>query len=639
MLIPADLQVEETRILETIRRAESVGLYETKRRRKDGTSVEVSLSISPLKNARGEIVGASKIARDITARKLAEGRLHESEKQLRQTIMNVAVPTLLYADDDTILLVNQAWTDITGYRIADIPSISDWTQKAYGERKALAKEYIDALFETETRLDNGEWNVTTATGETRVWHFSSTPLGREPGGRRLMVSTAIDITRRKQMEQELQTTNHQLLSSSEELKRQNEELRVMAEELRQNTDQLEARVAQRTSQLRALAADLTQTEERERRRIAQLLHDGLQQLLVGATVHLEILRKQKDPRSRLETLQRVEQLIQESNDVARDLSHELSPIALQQGNLAGALKWLAGWMDRNHRLTVRIEGEAIAAPVEDSVKVMLFQSVRELLLNVVKHAGVKRARVRMTETREGQLEILVNDQGKGFDAERTTAGGETSSGLGLFSIRERLHLLGGRMEVQSASGRGSQFRLLAPLQKPAQSNAAPKAPLPAPRAKARPSSAKIARAGQSRIRVVLADDHKVMRDGLTALLAQQSGIEVVGVASNGQEVIKQASKLQPDLVIMNINMPRMNGIQATQEITAAWPGIKVIGLTMHADTLRREAMLKAGAVDCLSKSSLSRDLIKTIHAAVTSATTRSDKRFAKKPVRARAGQV
>lgn len=110
----------------------------------------------------------------------------------------------------------------------------------------------------------------------------------------------------------------------------------------------------------------------------------------------------------------------------------------------------------------------------------------------------------------------MSDKGKGFVAVRAGTCQATSAGLGLFSIRERLHLLGGRMEVQSASGRGSQFWLLAPLQKPPPSNAAPKPPLPAPRAEARPSAASVARPSPSLIRVALADNHPVMRDGLVA---------------------------------------------------------------------------------------------------------------------------
>jgi len=140
---------------------------------------------------------------DITVRKRAEQKLQEAEKQFRQTVMNVSTPTLLFAEDGAILLVNQAWTDITGYRIEDIPTISLWTQKAYGDAKGVANDYIDALFDAETRMDDGEWTVTTATGKKRIWHFSSTPMGREPGGRRLIVSTAVDITERKRAALEL----------------------------------------------------------------------------------------------------------------------------------------------------------------------------------------------------------------------------------------------------------------------------------------------------------------------------------------------------------------------------------------------------------------------------------------------------
>ena len=862
MLMPADLRVEETRILESIRRGETVQHYETTRRRKDGTPVEVSLTVSPLKNARGEIVGAAKIAFDITARKQAEDRLRAGEAEFRAAFEQSAVGMgQACAKTGRIIRANAKFCELTGYSAEELAEMTpadlnfaedrDADAKAIGQllrgevafyeaekrcvrkdggiiwihvnatllrdadgrpERTMAviqditerKEAIEALRASEefsrtilqsspdcVKVLDGEgrlqfmntngmcameiddfapflnqpwWNLWGAENTETIKNAVATALqsgtahfqalcptakgtikwwdvvvglvaGSNP---KRIVSISRDITERQQAEEKLRASEERFRAAvsavsgivwtnnaegemageqpvwgaftgqrkedyqgygwsravhpedaqptieawnlavaekrtfefEHRVRRHDGQWRVcsiravpvldskgrirewvgvhtditkrkqMEQELQMNNLHLEARVMDRTARLRSLAGELTQAEERERRRIAHILHDELQQLLVGATVHLEIMRKQKDPRSRLEALRRVEQLIQESNDVARGLSHELSPVALQHGNLAGALKWLAGWMDQNHRLTVRVEAEAVAASVEDSVKVLLFQSVRELLFNVVKHAGVKRAQVRMTETREGQLEILVSDLGKGFDAARTTTGGETSAGLGLFSIRERLHLLGGRMEVQSASGRGSRFRLLAPLQKPAPSNAAPKPPLPAPRAKARPSAARIARRiSQSLIRVVLADDHKVMRDGLAALLAHQSEIEVVGVASDGKDAIKQARKLQPDLVVMDINMPRMDGIQATREITATWPGIKVIGLTMHADARRHEAMLDAGAVNCLSKSSLSRDLIKTIHAAFAAAPTRSGKPVPKKPVRTRVKQV
>jgi len=142
-------------------------------------------------------------------------QLQASELRFRQILMNVSVPTLLHADDGTILLVNQVWTDVTGYRIEDIPTIEDWTQKAYGERQHTAKEYVDKLFDSEDRHDDGEWIVTTATGEKRVWQFSSTPVGRDPNGRRLVVSNAIDITERQRADAELRRSEQLIRTIAE----------------------------------------------------------------------------------------------------------------------------------------------------------------------------------------------------------------------------------------------------------------------------------------------------------------------------------------------------------------------------------------------------------------------------------------
>ena len=387
----------------------------------------------------------------------------------------------------------------------------------------------------------------------------------------------------------------------------------------------------RTSQLRAFAGELTQSEERERRRIAQILHDAIQQLLVGAQMYLEVVLDHTEAGSFQMELQRAKQIIEESGHLAHELSHELSPFVLHTEGLAAALKWLARWMGTNHRLHVCMEVNPTAEPVEEDVKILLYQSVRELLFNVVKHACVKRARVRMALGPENHCEIPVSDQGKGFDPTKVRPGHETSAGFGLFSIRERLQLLGGQMQVKSAPGQGSRFRLIAPLHELPQPKAEPahgrsrlqraELALVAKRSPGRKQTGAAAatRAGRSRIRILLVDDHRVMRDGLAALLAQHPDIKVVAVASDGQQAIEQARRLQPDVMLMDVSIPRIDGIEATRRITKAWPRIKVIGLTMCEDDPRHCAMLKAGAVKCLMKSGPAQVLIKAIHAAVPSA--------------------
>ena len=150
------------------------------------------------------------IRRNLTQKQRASVVLRQREDQFRRTLSEIAIPTLLHGDDDVVLLVNKAWTELSGYRHEDIPTIGDWTQRAYGERHTAVKDYIDKLFDSDVRVDNGEWEVTTATGAKRVWHFFTTPVGREPAGRRLLVSNAIDVTEQRRAEQALHASEERL---------------------------------------------------------------------------------------------------------------------------------------------------------------------------------------------------------------------------------------------------------------------------------------------------------------------------------------------------------------------------------------------------------------------------------------------
>lgn len=224
----------------------------------------------------------------------------------------------------------------------------------------------------------------------------------------------------------------------------------------------ENRLRERSEQLRAMAAELTLAEQRERRRLAEVLHDGIQQLLVGAKLRVQPLDRVADAQVR-EAGREVAGLLQEALEQTRSLTRELSPPILHAGGLIPALEWLGGWMAEKHGLKVvlGIEGTA-GLKLEENLSILLFQSVRELLFNVVKHAKVQTARLEIKE-QDKYVHIQVSDAGVGFDPARLQVEGGKAGSFGLFSIRQRLELLGGYLCSDSASGQGSRFALSAPL--------------------------------------------------------------------------------------------------------------------------------------------------------------------------------
>ena len=402
------------------------------------------------------------------------------------------------------------------------------------------------------------------------------------------------------------------------------ELRVRerTEELTRAIDTLQEEVMQRTlaeqnlrersDQLRLLASELTLAEQRERQRLAQVLHDGLQQLLVGAKFRLALLERAARDKDARQAAKEVSDLIDDSIETSRSLTAELSPPILREG-LVPALEWLVRWMHEQHGLTVELQAEGEVEPAAEDVTVLLFQAARELLFNTVKHAGVKSARVQLTHAND-QIRLSVTDEGAGFDPAQLRAEGGSSGGFGLFSVRERLNLLGGRMEIDSAPGKGSRCTLLAPpasLPRGAGSQPAGNAP----RVSIGVSSARKADAGTSQvIRVMLVDDHMVMRQGLARLLREEPDVEIVGEASDGESAVKLVRQVLPDVVLMDINMPRMSGIECTRIIHAEMPGVNIIGLSMFEEAERAAAMRQAGAVAYLTKSGPSEAVLAAIRA-------------------------
>jgi signal transduction histidine kinase/PAS domain-containing protein len=237
--------------------------------------------------------------------------------------------------------------------------------------------------------------------------------------------------------------------------------------LQRMNERLEARVAERTREVRQLAETLSLAEHAERQRLSHLLHDDLQQLLFGIQMKLGLGRSDLRVGRAEEALAAVErsiELLDEALTRTRQLTVELNPPVLAGEGLMDALEWLRRQVWDLHRLRIRIRGSTGASGLPADQRVLLFQIVRELLFNVAKHAGTDGASVEVERGEEG-VGVVVRDAGRGFDPERL---GEERrrSGFGLVSARERLRMRGGELVVDSAPGRGTRVELRLPADSP-----------------------------------------------------------------------------------------------------------------------------------------------------------------------------
>ncbi|MEI7784714.1 MAG: response regulator, partial [Betaproteobacteria bacterium] len=365
----------------------------------------------------------------------------------------------------------------------------------------------------------------------------------------------------------------------------------------QTVEALSARtleLASQTRQLRWLASELTLAEHKTREQLSKTLHDHLQQILFSTSLTLQraIAKSEGDP-----ILEQARLGLKEAMEAARTLSLEIFPPVLRSEGLPSALRWLATWTQKKYGLAVQVSADPQVDPHAMDVRILLFECVRELLFNVVKHAQAHRVSIEATTGPGQMVQIVLTDDGLGFDPRQAFKSGSDAPGLGLFSIRERLTLLGGELRVESSPGRGSRFTLRAPEQ------VMPEQVHPAPGQEPSASSSfKEADLNSSAdvLRILLVDDHAMVRAGLRQLIQVQSQLEVVGEAVNGMEAIAQARELRPDVVLMDRSMPMLDGLGATRKILAENPAIVVLGMSMDdGDVLQQ--FEKAGAVGFFSK--------------------------------------
>ncbi|HEX6983225.1 MAG TPA: PAS domain-containing protein [Balneolaceae bacterium] len=381
----------------------------------------------------------------------------------------------------------------------------------------------------------------------------------------------------------------------------NRDLEEMNETLEERVDERTSALLSYQKQLRLLATRLSKAEEEERRRLATELHDNLGQILAVTKMKVDLMEKTQS----LSDLTETSELMDEAISYTRELMSELKPPPqLGEEDISTNLDWLAKKM-KKYDLNVMFEGVEGPEPLDEDIQTTLVQAVRELLFNVVKHTGDAEARVVLSYP-DDHLKITVKDNGAGFDVNSIDID-LSKGGFGLFNIRERIDLLGGHMEVESVPGEGTTVTLLVPLTAEGANALSDGESSRKPQGRGIPG-----KQNQTKIKVLLVDDHEMMREGLKKIIEQEGDLIVVAEAPDGQSAVELAHETRPDVVIMDINLPGMNGIDATEKIKAELPEMRVIGLSLHNDEEVIREMRNAGASAYLTKSNAFETLCATI---------------------------
>jgi PAS domain S-box-containing protein len=379
---------------------------------------------------------------------------------------------------------------------------------------------------------------------------------------------------------------------------------VVATELTELVETNEAlRVTE--SSLRQLSARLLQLQDEERRRIARDLHDITGQKIVVLSMALDRLARSpnlQDPEAK-ETLRESREMVSKIGEETRTLSYLLHPPLLDECGLDSAVHWYAEGFEKRSGIKLNVDIPPNLGRLPTELETALFRVVQESLTNVHRYSGSATAEIRVRVI-SGEVRLEVVDFGKGVKTKdvKEAVEGSAPLGVGIPGMRERLHQLGGRLDVDF--GRDGT-RVMASL--PIRKTTAP--------ADSRPEAALEARAqvdGDARRRILIADDHEMMRRGLRGLIESHQEWAVCGEAVEGDEAVRKSVELNPDLVIMDINMPGLSGIDAAIKIRKENAATRILFFTVHESEQVLQEIVDVGAQGYVAKSRAGQDLVEAV---------------------------
>jgi DNA-binding NarL/FixJ family response regulator/signal transduction histidine kinase len=423
------------------------------------------------------------------------------------------------------------------------------------------RELVASFYESARTLTTWEYECPAILPRQGLkWRYGIARPQKSPDGSILWHGFIADITERKWAEDMLAAARDELegqvLERTASLTVANEKLRLEIEE-RKRSEQM---LLEYQHRLEAISLELSLAEERERDRIASELHDQVGQRLILGKMKLNALASQLSSDQLESDAEQIEKLLDQSLQDIRSLTFQLRPPILASAGLEAAVQWLGEELKSDLGLQIEVVDDRQPKPLRYEVRSTIFQAVRELLLNVAKHANTKHVQVSLTKDADC-LVITVVDDGSGFAGEEGKVARGKNGGFGLFNVRQRVEYLGGRF---------------------------------------------------MRLKILIADDHTIVREGLRSLLEHEPDMDVVGEAGTGAAALHLARELRPDVIVMDIAMPDMNGIEATRQIVGERSDVRVLALSMESDRRFVVEVLKAGAAGYVLKDSAFSELATAI---------------------------
>jgi PAS domain S-box-containing protein len=452
LVIPADRLDEEATILEQLKRGERVEHFETVRIHKDGTLLDISLTISPMRNAAGAVIGASKVARNITERKLAERALRESEERFRAMVDTTPECVKLVTTEGTLLHMNSPGLTMVG---------ADCAEKVVGKSvyDLIAPHDRDRFRSFNERICRGEkgsleFDMVGLDGVNHRMDTHAAPLRLADGG---VVQLAVtrDITERVRVQERLRRNEEQLRILADDLERQ---VRTRTQELEQRN----AEILHQSDQLRQLSNRLLQLQENERRHIARELHDSAGQAIAALGMNLASMARHVTKNPILgKSVEDCQSLVQQLSKEIRTTSYLLHPPLLDENGLTEAIRWYMQGLTERSGLNIDLDIAENFGRLPTEMEMAVFRIVQECLTNIHRHSGSKTATIRLSRNRESvALEIL--DEGSGIAAEKLDGIRAQRSGVGITGMRERVRHLKGSMEIHS-NGAGTKISVTLPV--------------------------------------------------------------------------------------------------------------------------------------------------------------------------------